>query len=144
MANGKKRYHINKRKVAKFKGNQFVKIPSCKEVADRAESNTCRVPPWPRPVLSEVGNRNTSADSRPFEDKESTLNFIFKFPLLKKMFAEFSRCQEEGCNSQLTLNIDSSEKEGSCQSIVVICSVCGFSKSFNTSLRERKTHRCCH
>ena len=138
---GNKRHRINKRKVPKFKGNQFVKIPSCEEVADRAESNTYRVPLRPRPVLPEVGDRNNSADSRPFEDEESDLNVIFYFPLLKKMFAEFSRCQEEGCNSQLTLNIDSSEKEGLCQSIVVICSVCGFSKSFNTSRKQSNLTR---
>ena len=52
------------------------------------------------------------------------------------MFVEFSRCQEEDCNSQLTLDIKLLEKEGLCQSLVVNCSVCGFSKSFRTSRRQ--------
>ena len=132
---GNKRSRVNKRKVPKFKGNQFVKMSS-NEVADVAEFNTFPVSLRPRPVLPEAVDRNMSADSRPMEDEESDLNLIFYFPLLKEMFVEFSRCQEEDCNSQLTLDIELLEKEGLCQSLVVNCSVCGFSKSFRTSRRQ--------
>ena len=92
-----------KEKVQKFEGNQFVTINS-DEVVDRAELNTFRVSLRPRPVLPEADDWNMSAESRPVEDEESDLNLIFYFPLLKEIFVEFSRYQEENCTSQLTLD----------------------------------------
>ena len=132
---GNKQSRGNKRKVPKFKGNQFVKMSS-NEVADVADFTTFPVSLRPRPVLLEAVDRNMSTDSRPMEDEESDLHLIVYFPLLKEMFVEVSRCQEEDCNSQLTLDIELLEKEGLCQSLVVNCSVCGFSKSFRTSRRQ--------
>ena len=98
--------------------------------------NTFRVSFRPKPVLPEADHWNMSVESGPVEDEESDLNLIFYFPLLKEIFVEFSRCQEENCTSQLTLDIELLEKEVLCLTFVVDCSACGFSKSFKISRRQ--------
>ena len=142
---GNKRARLNKRKVPKFRGNQFTE-----KVTDEQPVETAQLA-----VPTEDGSRPTAAQSmlrpRPFfpqeegaNDNQSNMfydeqfdyNFVIYFPVLKLMFSEFSRCPVEGCNSQLSVDMEVSKKNGMCQTIEVICPVCGFIKSFYSSRKQ--------
>ena len=133
---GSKRFRAKKRKQVKFSGNQFTQKAVNKEDAYRTNEGT---PPSqtsrPRPVLpQEDDNRNESTDNqhRLLDDEQFDLNFIIYLPVLKLMFSEFSRCQVEGCNSSLTVNIELSKKNGLCHTLEVLCPTCGFVKPFKS------------
>ena len=138
---GCKRFRAKKRKRVKFRGNQFTQKAVNKEDADRTNEGTppCQTSSRPRPVLPQEynnGNESTDNQHRLFDDEQFDLNFIIYLPVRKLMFSEFSRCQVEGCNSSLTVNIELSKKNGLCHTLEVLCPTCGFIKPFKSSWKQ--------